>query len=60
MQQMVEMSFSPPLAQRSTVHVPPIHNIQVPMQQTGGFQQGRGGRRGDGRGRGRNGGRGGK
>jgi hypothetical protein len=63
MQQMAAMSFSSPPAQHSTVHVPPIHNVQIPMQQTGGFQQGRGGRRGNihgGRGCGRNSGRGGK
>ncbi len=47
MQQMAAMSFSLPLAQHSTIHVPPIHNVQIPMQQTGGFQQGCGGGRGN-------------
>ncbi len=36
--------IQPPPAQHSNVHVPPMHNVQIPMQQTGGFQQGRGGR----------------
>jgi hypothetical protein len=63
MQQTALISFSPPPAQHSTVHVPPIHNVQIPMQQTGGFQQGCGGRRGNingGRGRGHGGRHGGK
>jgi hypothetical protein len=68
MQQFAVFTVNPHTAQCNNLHVPPVHNIHVPAQQTGGyqqqpggFQQGHGGCRGGGcsRGEGQGGGRGG-
>jgi hypothetical protein len=55
MQQFAVFSVNPHTAQCNNLHVPPVHNIHVPAQQAGGFQQqlgrfqqGRGGRCGGG------------
>jgi hypothetical protein len=69
MQQFAAFTINPHTAQHNNLHVPPVHNIHIPAQQTGeyqqkprGFQQGCGGRRGGGRSRGggQGGGRGGR
>ena len=43
MQQFVAFTVNPHTAHRNNLHVPPVHNIHVPAQQAGGYQQQLGG-----------------